>query len=293
MSSAIIFALLANITFSTGSILFTKYSRIYGALKFNTYKASLALIFFSIVILFYPISYFPDQKGISLLAISGISGLAIGDIFLFSAFKHIGAARTLTLFSFRPIIIALLNFFILDLPIKNEDSIPTVFFILCLFIFAKESYTKSKQWDVMGFILGLFGVVLDSVGVFLTRIVFDENTLMTTFHANFVRTIFAVIVLHAIIFFRYRKIEVIPISHIKKDKILFLSPILGTFVALLFFIQAVKTGSLIIISAIGITGPIFASLIESIINKERPSYYLIWALYFFILGMLTRVYLMV
>jgi drug/metabolite transporter (DMT)-like permease len=292
MTIALIYALLANLTFSSGSILFTKYSRIYGALKFNTYKASLALICFFAALIFYPLSHFPNEKGIILLAISGISGLAVGDIFLFTAFKHIGAARTLTLFSFRPIIIALLNYLVLDLPIKNEDSIPTLFFILCLFIFAKESYSKSKQWDLAGISLGLLGVLLDSVGVFLTRIVFDENSSMTTFHANFVRTLFAVIVLHLIILVRYKKINIIPIRDIFQDKVLFASPIVGTFIALLFFIQAIKTGSLIVISAIGITGPIFASLIECFINKEKPSAYLIWAFIFFILGMLMRTYLM-
>ena len=126
----------------------------------------------------------------------------------------------------------------------------------------------------------------------LTRIVFDENPLMTTFHANVLRTLFAVIILISICFIRYRSFTIVPLKEALSDKLLLFTPVLGTFLALIFFIQAVKTGNLIIVSAVGVTGPIFASTLECVYNKEWPSKYLIFALSLFIFGMLLRTYLM-
>lgn len=292
MTDAILYALLANLCFSTGSLFFTKYSRIYGALKFNTFKAQIALLFFTGAVLFFPIANFPDTKGISYLALSGILGLAIGDIFIFNAFKEIGPARTLTLFGLRPLMIAVLTNLIMDSPFKNEDIYPSFFFIICLLIFASENYQQNKSWQLSGLLWGLIGVFLDSSGVILTRIVFDENLAMTTFHANFVRTFFAVITLLIICFLRYRTFKIIPIQDAIKDKKLFFTPILGTFLALIFFIQAIKSGNLIIVSAVGVTGPIFASTLECIFKKEYPSKHLIIALLFFIIGMGLRSYMM-
>jgi len=292
MHESIIYALLANLCFSTGSIYFTKYSRQYGALKFNTFKAQIALFFFFLSIFFFPMSYFPALEGLTLLAISGILGLAIGDVFLFKAFKTIGASRTLTLFSLRPIFIALITYFIWHEPLKPEDTYPTLFFLMCLFIFASENYKKTKTWDLTGICFAILGVLLDSSGVILTRIVFDNNPLMTSFHANLVRTLFAVLVLAVFCLYKNKSLKTIPLKDISIDYKLIMTPILGTFIALMFFIQAIKTGSLIIISAIGITGPIFASFLESVILKERPSKYQVWALIIFVLGMLLRIYLM-
>ena len=292
MTDAIVFALLANLCFSTGSLFFTKYSRIYGALKFNTFKAQIALLFFSLSILFFPLSHFPNSTGILYLALSGMLGLAIGDIFIFNAFKVIGPARTLTLFGLRPLMIAILTHLFMGSPFKNEDIYPSIFFIICLLIFASENYQKNKSWELSGLLWGLIGVFLDSSGVILTRIVFNANELMTTFHANFIRTFFAVIVLMIICLIRYRTFRIIPIKDALEDKKLFFTPILGTFIALIFFIQAIKSGNLIIVSAVGVTGPIFASTLECLYKKEYPSRHLLIALLFFILGMGLRSYLM-
>lgn len=292
MTEAILYALLANLCFSSGSIFFTKYSRQFGALKFNTFKAQIALVCFLITILFFPMSGFPPLKGISLLGLSGLLGLAIGDIFIFNAFKIIGPARTLTLFGLRPLMMAFLTNIFLDAPFKGQDIYPSLFFILCLIVFASENYQKNKSWELSGLAWGLMGVFLDSTGVLITRIVFDENPLMTTFHANVIRTFFAVLLLVSICFIRYRSFTIIPIKIAIKDKILLFTPVLGTYLALLFFIQAVKTGNLIIVSAVGVTGPLFASTLECLYNKEKPSKHLLIALVLFILGMLLRTYLM-
>mgnify|MGYP000406079510 CR=1 FL=1 len=292
MTEALLFAILANLCFSTGSLFFTKYSRAFGALKFNTFKAQIALICFAITILFFPFEHFPNTKGITYLALSGLIGLAIGDIFIFNAFKKIGPARTLTLFGLRPLMMAILTNIVLNSPFKNEDIYPSLFFILCLVVFARENYQKNKSWELAGLLWGVLGVFLDSTGVLLTRIVFDENPLMTTFHANIIRTAFAVFLLMIICLIRYKSVRVIPIKVALKDKLLIFTPILGTYIALIFFIQAIKTGNLIIVSAVGVTGPIFASTLECLYNKSRPSKHLLLALLLFIIGMVLRTYLM-
>lgn len=288
MSDALIYALAANLFFSLGTIYFTQYSLQFGALRFNTFKAMIALVMFGLSLCFFPLSAFPNLKGIILLSLSGFIGLAIGDICLFSAFKEIGPARTLTLFGLRPMMMGILTMLFFDEKLLAKDTYPTIFFILCLLVFARENYRANKSWGMKGITLAVLGVFLDTVGIVLTRIVFDEHTLMTTFHANFIRTGFAVIALQLICFVRYKEVFYVKNELMQKDIKILLTPIIGTFVALIFFIQAIKTGNLVIVSAIGVTGPIFASVFESIRDKQLPSKHLLLALLFFVLGMGLR-----
>jgi drug/metabolite transporter (DMT)-like permease len=58
----------------------------------------------------------------------------------------------------------------------------------------------------------------------------------------------------------------------------------GTYLSLLMYLSAVKIGHLASLAAITITGPMFATVIECMVRRQRPSPYLFVAFSFFCIG---------
>ena len=103
----------ANFSFALGSVAYTRYSRILGDLWMNKFKAFVALIGFSLVLIISGETEIPKNSTVLYLIISGMLGLGIGDTFLLKSFMTIGSGRTLVLFGFQPIILGSLGYFIL------------------------------------------------------------------------------------------------------------------------------------------------------------------------------------
>lgn len=86
--------------------------------------------------------------------------------------------------------------------------------------------------------------------------------------------------------------RVIPISFVrtfqnfsKKDKrLVVFGSVCGTFLSLSLYMAAIKIGHLASISAIAVTGPFTATLLECLIGKKTPSVYLIVAFLLFMVG---------
>src|ERR1035437_5960651 len=106
-------AVAANLCFGTASVKFSYFSARFSATWMNQLKVTISLVGFLIAFLLTE-NYTPlDHSGwISLLG-SGILGLLLGDWFLFQAFAHLGATRTLVIYSFQPFLIGLYGFLFL------------------------------------------------------------------------------------------------------------------------------------------------------------------------------------
>jgi drug/metabolite transporter (DMT)-like permease len=63
-----------------------------------------------------------------------------------------------------------------------------------------------------------------------------------------------------------------------------LASVCGTLISLSLYLFAIKTGHLATISGIAITSPLFATLLECVIEKKWPSRYLWAALASFVVG---------
>ena len=134
-------------------------------------------------------------------------------------------------------------------------------------------------------------MALDAVGIVLARMAFDQDPGLEVFNMNFFRSLAAVSILFPYLVFRNNTAKTIGLEDIKQHYGLVLAPIFGTFIALSFYIQAVKTGSLMLVTAIGVTGPLISGFFEFVIDKIRPTKSFLFALLLFIIGMGLRVYL--
>ncbi len=266
---ATLFALGANLCFSLSTVYFAILAKKNGALWMNCFKAIIAFSCFLVLFIFFPVNIF--QSASLFFLVSGFIGLGIGDIFLIKGFQEIGPARTLILFSFQPIIFLFIDKFFFNENLALNNILAVVIFIICLFLFAYENIKASKNWSLIGIYCALLGILLDGIGIFLSKkgfIItgFDGNT------ANFIRCFGAI--LFFALYSLNRPINILSkfneLSPKLKKQALFFS-FLGTFLSLYLYLNAIKFGVLSVITAISVTGPILSTIFELIILKKKPS----------------------
>lgn len=284
--SPYLFALGANLCFSTATIIFTRFSHSVGSIWMNYFKALVATICFFLTAQFFIGWHEIKLVSIIYFALSGLMGLCIGDIFLLNAFKEIGPSRTLVIFGFQPLLIGGLSYVIFGQELQSKKLLAIFFFIGCLITFARENFKKNKSWGIKGISIALLAICLDGIGIIITRYGFDLSPEVHPLEGNFYRGLGAVAGFVVISFFR-------PVHLIPKFKnlplfdkrLVFAGSILGTFLSLSLYLTALRVGHLASISGITITSPIFASILECVLAKELPSIHLLVAFTFFLAGM--------
>ena len=282
-----LYTLLANFSFALGSIIYTTYSRKLGDLWMNKFKAVVALFFFIASVFIVGQVHFPNFQVLSLLVLSGMLGLGVGDTFLLKSFVEIGPGRTLVLFGFQPIILGGLSYLFLGQTVSSGKIWGIVFCILCVLILSLEGRKQTGTWQIKGIIYSFLGMGLDGVGLVLTRVAFDTDPLVTSMNSNIYRILGAMVVYMMISKFStssplvsgFRKLT------INEKKWVFIGSLLGTFISLSFYLKAVQIGNLAAISAVSITGTIFTASFECISQKTLPNKYLVASVLSFLIGM--------
>lgn len=283
MNEALFYALGASFFFSIASLVFTHYARKVSVMWMNCFKATTALIAFSLAVFFTTDREVrPETSSLVLFFISGLLGLNIGDWFLVKAFQTIGPARTLVIFSFQPLFLGALSFLILGQTVSPIKFAGILFMIACVFTLSYERFRQERKWDMRGPIYALVGVVLDSFGIMLTRQAFEWDRSISVLEGNFYRVIGAIV--GFAIMSRFVRIDLVKTYfklNLKSQIIVFAGGLLGTFISLCFFLRAVSTGNLALVTAVTGAGPVFAAIFECLIQRKWPSTYLIVAFLFF------------
>ncbi|MDB5038440.1 MAG: putative rane protein [Bacteriovoracaceae bacterium] len=269
-------ALGSSFSFALASLVFTHYARKVSVIWMNTFKALTALIAFETAVIFTThFARLPRLDSVLLFVLSGFVGLNIGDLFLVKAFKAMGAARTLVIFSFQPIFLGVFAFVLFNQSVSLNKCFGIFFMIGCVFVMSYEHFKKNFKWDIAGPAYALAGVVLDSVGIILTRQAFDRDQGVSVLEGNFYRCLGATIGFFVIS--RFMKINLsrtFSKMKIKARTIVLAGGLLGTFISLWMYLTAISVGHLATISAIIGTGPVFAAIFEAFLLKKWPSRYL-------------------
>jgi drug/metabolite transporter (DMT)-like permease len=281
-------ALASSLAFSSASLIYADLSRKISPVWMNTFKAVFAWGCFTLIVVaggfWQPLTW----EQIAALFFSGVLGLAIGDIFLLTAYARMGAARTLILYGFQPLFMAVNAHVFFHQDISWGIGFAVVFFLACLFVFSLEKFKQDGHWELFGLGAAMLGVILDNAGLVLSRWSFDSVPAMNAFQANSVRctgalAFFAVFGLVNKIHLRegWRKLSP------KGRKLACLSAFLGCFFSLFLYLTAIKIGHLASVAALSVAGPILASAMECLYYRKWPSSYLLVALVLFVLGFTT------
>lgn len=288
---AYIYAFSSVLTFSTAAIGFTYFSQKVSPLWMNLFKCGVSFIVcVPLMIQLRGTLIWPVAEAWPFY-VSGFIGLNLGDWFLLSAYKRMGAGRTLVLFGFQPFIAGTFAYFVWDEKLYAIQLFAIVFFVLCLFLFSYEKFKKSGEWELKGLGLALMGVLLDSAGLILTRYGFQENPELTGFDAQYLRTLSALLGFFMYVpFMKIQFFAKMKSLTFKEKMVAVVSSFFGTFLSLVFYMQAVKLGKMATVTSIVLTDPVMSTGFECLWLRVWPNRYLWAALTCFLAAMFCLFY---
>lgn len=287
----IFFALGATLCFAYASTIFTEFSRNVSPIWMNTFKALVACFSFILTVIVFQDWVTPPLQSMVALFSSGALALMIGDIFMLHAMRELGASRMLMIFGLQPFVLGIAGAIFFAQPFVKASIIGVVLMLLCLYTISLESYKKNGHWQARGMFLGLIAVLLDAIGIVLTRYGFDATPGMSSAQGNAIRCLGAVSAFVLLNHFYYRfkegKINISApwsqFSKVQKFRVV-MGSLMGTYISLMLYLVAVSKGQLSVVSSVAVTGPMFAGLFECVRNRKWPSLYLLAAMTFFIGG---------
>jgi drug/metabolite transporter (DMT)-like permease len=288
----IFYALGATLCFAYSSTIFTEFARKISPFWMNSFKAFIALAAFWFTIFLTGAWITPSWTSVFTLISSGCIGLMIGDIFMLHAMKDLGASRMLMIFGLQPFFLGVSGYFLFDQQFYLLNFIGVLFMLGCLYTISLESYKNSGSWQVRGMTLGLIAIILDAIGILLTKHSFNISPGISSAQVNAIRCLGAVFGFFIINWFYYPKaerIEFLPtwslLSRNEKIRIL-LASIGGTYFSLMLYLTAISKGQLSIVSSVSVTGPMFAEVFDCVRRRKLPNRYVFVAFIFFLSGFL-------
>lgn len=280
-----IYALTATLCFSVASVIFTEFAHRTNAVWVNCFKAFMAAVCCAITLQVMGGWSAVTPYAVALFLLSGLLGLNIGDYFMLKAFQRIGPGRTLLLYGFEPVFVGTASYFLFGQTLSPYKLIAIIFLFGCLFTFSYEKFKESGHWELKGFLMALTFIFLDSVGLVMTRLGFNDNPNLEPIQAHFIRCMGAILGFWVLSFIRpFHFLKTFKSMQIRARTMIALGAFFGTFLSLSLYFTAVKTGHLASVTSISITAPFFATLAECIYHKKLPSKYLIFALVQFVIG---------
>lgn len=204
-------AILAALMWTTCSILFASAGKRIGALSVNSIRILMALIFLTLTHLLFFGTIIPDanQSQWFYISLSGIIGLALGDLGYFGVLVILGPRKGVLLMALAPIFSTISACFILDeiLGIWSIIGITVTLTGVIIVIIEKEEKGKtketlSKKMKIYGILLGLGGAVGQGVGLVVSKygmyVGTDDNAL-NSLSVSLIRMLSATILIWIIV----------------------------------------------------------------------------------------------
>ncbi len=279
-------ALTSALAFSSASIVFTLFARKLSVMWINAFKSVAALIAFFIAFLVTK-DFSVVPRGISVMCffLSGFLGLNAADFFMVRAYRVMGPARALMIFSFQPLFLGLFAFFLFGQEVPVHKLFGIFFMISCVLCIGYERFRVDRKWQFEGPVLAFVALILDGCGILLTREAFQLDASVTVLEANFYRCVgscFGFVVISQ--FYRIDLSRKFFRLSTRARILVAAGGLIGTFVSLWMYLTAISKGHLATVSAIVGTAPVFAAIFESIVTKKKPSIYLAIASILFATG---------
>lgn len=294
--SAYFLALSAAVLFSGASVVFARFAVSHSSLWINYMKNSVACVAFcatAAVVMFLTGERPSDTSGYSavMLLLSGILGLGVGDYFLFKGYQRIGSARAIMVFSFSPLFLSLGGFFFFGQGFTWGQGAALLLMMACVWTISFEKFRTAGHWEWKGILYAVIGVLLDNVGVLLSREAFEASPVMSPYTANAVRAVGSVGVVWVLLRLnKERGLGRLAALTWQERGLVFFSGFMGTFLSLTCWLTALKVGHIGGLAGVGSFNPVAASLWEWVLLRKRPTPYLIAAMGLFLAGFFLLLY---
>ena len=273
-------ALLTSVFFSITAVIFTQSSRRVGSMITNRIRLVLALIYLMIINLILFGQALPIGAGIERwvwLGLSGIIGLALGDMFLFRCYEHIGPRLGMLLMSLAPIIGAVLAwiFFGETLRLGQIAGMALTLSGIAWVVSTRPAENSNQPHvDGRGLLFGVLAATGQAVGLVLSKQGMTGGSPpgdFSPFAGNAIRMLAAMVVFWLMTFAQRQGRETI--VAVQRDRTAlrliaigaFIGPVLGVSASLL----AVQHAEIGVASTLMALPPVFLLPISYFVYKER------------------------
>jgi drug/metabolite transporter (DMT)-like permease len=164
-------ALVAAFSWALASQLYSNVGKKFPSVWLNLFKNSLALLIL-IPVGFITLNKFTgfNKLSVTVLFLSGVVGIGIGDSAFLACVKRIGARRALVLETFCPIVGAFLAFIFLAETLKVSQMLWAVLTLAgILLVILEENKSEDKSFSWKGYAFGVIALLCQSGGAVMTR----------------------------------------------------------------------------------------------------------------------------
>lgn len=163
-------SLAAALCWAVGLNLFRRDVQLVGSRAVNLFKGIFGCSLFLVILLVVGVPYV-DQRAISLFALSGVIGLAVGDTLLFVALAHLGAHRTALIASLAPVFAALGAWMFRGemLSLFEIAGISMAMLGVTLVVWLRPHGAEPRRADAIGIACGVGAALFQAAGVVVSK----------------------------------------------------------------------------------------------------------------------------
>lgn len=259
---------LSTLLWAVAANLYALLGRQLGVRRLNFFKAVFSLVFFGVATALWGSFVWPSPVILLLLG-SGLVGFALGDLFIFYGFSKMGAGRALMLVSFSPLFVLFWSKVIYGGDLSPRALWGVFALMACVFFLSLE---KIKNFEVKPSVVAaiLVGILLEDLGVVLSKEAFLTAPTLDAFSANFFRISIAVVFLTVFLWSRKMPLGFKNVSR-NQLKLTIFASFLGTFLALYFFLNAISKGSPTVMAALTNLSPLYAAIFDHVSERRMPT----------------------
>ncbi len=269
-------ALSAAFMWSISSTIFTTVGKRIGPLNLNALRIAISAFLFSLSNFILYGAFFPQAsyEQISILSLSGIIGLAVGDLAYFGALVEIGPRKAILVSSMAPIFSLIGGFFLLDEVPSYLALIGIALVLLGIWIVIVEKREKERKFKnnvVKGTIFGTIAALGQGIGVVLSKYgMFYSSTPLDALPTTVIRVFAALPVIWlTLIIWKKPKHILIGLKNKYALKLVFIGSFIGPFIGLWLSMIAIKYAQAGIASTLLSTTPIMIIPVVYIAYREK------------------------
>jgi drug/metabolite transporter (DMT)-like permease len=268
-------AILTSVFFSFTAVIFAQASRNVGSLVTNRIRLVIALIYLMIINLILFSQPLPVGAGIERwvwLSLSGIIGLALGDMFLFRTYEHIGPRLGMLLLSLAPVIGALLAWLFFGETLRPGQIAGiaiTLSGIAWVIGTRPAANSNHPHVDGRGLLFGVLAATGQAVGL-----VFSKQGMagdFSPFAANAIRMSAAMVVFWLMTFVQRQGRETVAVARRNQAalKLIAIGALIGPVLGVSASLLAVQHAAIGVASTLMALSPIFLLPISYVVYNER------------------------
>ena len=270
-------AIAAALCWAVASLVSTDVTRTIGGLAFNR----LRLFFVSIMLVSYTY-YFNTWSTINIeyltiIIISGIIGIFLGDTFLFIALQKIGPRRNNILFSLAAPFTVIINILFLNknISLTNVLGCFVVFFGVVIAIAYGDKKTSNHRWETIegsfyiGVALAIFAALFQSIGLIMMKPILDKGA--DPIASAAIRTLISFFLLSITFFLNYEIFNSKTDLTVKIISQSIVSGFLGMALGMSLLLIALQKADAGIVATLSSTSPIMILFLLWIITKRIPT----------------------